>query len=218
MARTIQDVRVHRGVDDVRNFIAGWLNSNQFQVLEWQARSVEIPYGGFGQRMRLHPRPGSIVALWWGGMTGGAVVFELLLVPEGPSTLVHGEFYAPGASMYAGNEWDVCQNPDAMGKWPRQRGYGQMLSLLQALGGLAGAPPQVAGQTAMPPSSAYQPPQAQRSQRPQGQAPPPGGMPLAAPPQPGRLQVVYCAGCGMSLDAQARFCSRCGRPVVIPTA
>ena len=259
MPRTLQDTRVPRGADDVRNFVAWWLNSNQFKVLDWQARGTELVHGGLGQKVKLHPRQGSIVAMRWGGMTGGAVVFELIVVAEGPNTLVHGEYYVPGVSILAGKEMDVCENPDPMGAIPRKAGFGMMRSFLQALGGFAGTPPgaataplpqhpapQTAGVMAVQPSPAYgapqaqqpqqlqqpqQPQQPQQFQQPQQPQQPQPQQPQWAPPVPqyqqaqgqtppqgGQLQVIYCTNCGMSLQADARFCSRCGKPVHVPTA
>jgi hypothetical protein len=232
MPRTIQDTRVARGTNDVRDFVAWWLNNNSFKVLDWQAQGTEIAHGGLGQKIKLHPRQGSIVALYWGGMTGGAVVFELLLVPEGPGTTLHGEYYVPGVSVLAGKEMDVCENPDAMGSIPRKKGYGQMMSFLQALGGFGGTPPriatapqaqgatpQMADQMAMqpsygggtaqaqPPQPPQQPLQPRPSQQPQQYQQPqqPQTAPLAPQYQQPQGQATPQGG-----QLQVIYCASCG--------
>jgi len=189
MARTVQEIRVQRGFDDVRNFAAGWFNNNGFKVLEWQSKGEELTHWHLTARWKIRPKPGSIVAIQASSITN-AVLFELTMVPEGPSTLLHGEFYVPAAGFLGGKEMDVSENPGMNAMIPRKRGYALMVSFLQALGQMPGPPPSAIG---LPPPQFQQQPQPQQPQplyqpqpmpQPQQQPPPQQQyqQPMAQPP------------------------------------
>ncbi len=183
MARTIQEIRVPRGVDEVRNVVGGWLNANEFKVLEWQATGAVLTHWHVGARWKLTPRQGCIVAIASTAMSN-AVAIEATLVPEGGGTLVHAEFYVPptGMPVTLTKEMDVAQ--DAVNAMiPRRRGYQLMVSFMQTLGQMGGAPYAAPGA-----------PQPMPQQAPGGgQAPMPyaGGPPAPQPPAQVAPQPLY---------------------------
>lgn len=94
MTRSAMEIRIPKGIDELRNFLNGWFTRNEFVVVEWQASRQEIIYKGKGARWTLHPRPGFVVAIQ-PTMMSNAVAIEMMLIPENTGTLVHGEFYIP---------------------------------------------------------------------------------------------------------------------------
>jgi hypothetical protein len=132
MSRTIQDVTiVNKNIIDTKEFISNWFSQNKFEVLDWESNGIEKKHGNFFTKMILKPHIGSIVALSY--KQSGVVVFEVSLKSENSNTLVHGEFYAGGATIFAGNEFDLSPKPPFTGIWPRKRGYKAMCALLDAL-------------------------------------------------------------------------------------
>jgi len=130
--RTIRDVVVHgKNLENVKNHVAVWLAQNEFSILDWQADGSEKIYGMVGGRVRIRPHIGSIVAVQY--KISGVVVFEISLKPISEGTSLHGEFYAAGASLFAGDEYDLSPNPPFVGSLPRKRGYKILSEFMQSI-------------------------------------------------------------------------------------
>ncbi len=136
MARTIREINLNTDESRVRDCALFWLESNGFEILERDSagRPIEKSFKPF--RVRLATHPGSIVALRARRM--GMIVFEIKLEPRDRGCLVHGEFYAAGASGgvvgdFRGREFDVLEKPELMGRLPRKKGFRLMSEFISGL-------------------------------------------------------------------------------------
>ena len=139
MGRTTQDISLpSTNVDQVRAYLAQWTNQNGYKVLDWNSQGQEVVNWHLGSRVKLTPRPGSIVALRH--TTGGAIALEVLLTPQGQGTQVHCEGYAAGAGFGFSSEMDLSPNPGMSGMLPRKKGYEHMMGLFSGLSSMGGVP------------------------------------------------------------------------------
>jgi hypothetical protein len=134
MSRTIREFQVSsKKPEEVKQYIANWFSENYFEVREWASKGKRLWVHKWFLFLgiKLSPQAGSIVAIRTD--ISGCIAFEIILRESGNSTLVHGEFYAPGSSIFLGSEWDLRERSPLAGKWPREEGYILMTKFIQSL-------------------------------------------------------------------------------------
>ena len=119
----------------VDRYIFKWLEIKGFVIISLGSDGRPVVWGYYGARVKLSPKAGYVISLHY-KMTG-AVALEYRTQQVNDDVLVHCEFYAAGASLFGGREWDVRRKVKLMGRFPRKRGYKLMTDLKRRLGSLS---------------------------------------------------------------------------------
>ena len=134
MGRIIKEFKLtSKSPEEIQEYLRNWFVQNHFSVKTWSSDGKPFAlrkwWSWLGIKVSSHV--GSIVAIRYDFT--GCIIFEINLRKAGADTLFHGEFYAAGAEIYRGKEWDLGPKPGATGKLPRKDGYRTMGQLLQEL-------------------------------------------------------------------------------------
>jgi len=115
----------------VDRFIFKWLEIKGFAIISLDSPGSPVVWGYYGARVKLSPRAGYVICIHY--KATGAVALEYRTQQVNDDVLVVGEFYAAGASIFGGREWDVRPKVKLMGRFPRRRGYKLMKDLERRL-------------------------------------------------------------------------------------
>jgi hypothetical protein len=123
MSRTIVDWEIlNETIKNAKKYIITWLEKNNFKILTTDSDGSLIKYGYMGAKVKLLPKAGNLISIYY-TITTGAIVFEFDVQRVNNSVKIHGEFYAAGAGILVGKEYDLAHKSGLMAKWPREYGY-----------------------------------------------------------------------------------------------
>ena len=115
MSRTILDITIsNKSVEEVKNKIYKWFEENSFAILTLNSDGSELKFSG----TRINPDKGKLIAL--NQKDTGSIILELEIHPNNNHTIVHSEFYVPGAGPWAGKEMEL-NSKAIVGGLPKRR-------------------------------------------------------------------------------------------------